>query len=115
MNKKKKALLAGLSVIGTMTVATHAMKNKAKKTTYEATSVEVLPIRKRGIYEKYIKKGLDVVCASGAMVVFSPIYVGFALLVKIKLGSPVLFTQDRPGLIDENGKKRSLRCISSAP
>ena len=37
--------------------------------------------------------------------VFSPIYLGVALLVRVKLGSPVLFTQDRPGLVGEDGKE----------
>ena len=38
-------------------------------------------------------------------VVFSPLYAGIALLVKTKLGSPVLFTQDRPGIVDKDGKE----------
>lgn len=62
-------------------------------------------MRKRGFYEKYIKRMMDVVCATGAIVCFSPIYLGVAVLVRLKLGSPVLFTQDRPGLIDKNGKE----------
>lgn len=62
-------------------------------------------MRKMGFYEKYIKRMMDVVCATGAIVCFSPIYLGVAALVRIKLGSPVLFTQDRPGLIDKNGKE----------
>ena len=45
------------------------------------------------------------VCATGAIVVFSPVYLGVSLLVKTKLGSPVLFTQDRPGLIGPDGKE----------
>ena len=58
-----------------------------------------------GFYEKYIKRGMDVVCATAAIVCFSPLYLGVAALVKIKLGSPVLFTQDRPGLIGKDGKE----------
>ena len=76
-----------------------------KKTTYEAESENRVPMRKMGFYEKYIKRMMDVVCATGAIVCFSPIYLGVAALVRIKLGSPVLFTQDRPGLIDKNGKE----------
>ena len=76
-----------------------------KKTTYEAESENIVPMRKMGFYEKYIKRMMDVVCATGAIVCFSPIYLGVAALVRIKLGSPVLFTQDRPGLIDKNGKE----------
>mgnify|MGYP000603604104 CR=1 FL=1 len=56
-------------------------------------------------YEKYIKRAIDVTCATGAIVVFSPIYLGVAALVRTKLGSPVLFTQDRPGLVGPDGKE----------
>ena len=52
-----------------------------------------------------IKRGIDIACASGATVVFSPLYLGVAVLVKLKLGSPVLFSQDRPGLIGRDGKE----------
>lgn len=50
-----------------------------------------------GIYEKYVKRPLDAFLATGASIVFSPILLVTAILVRIKLGSPVLFTQERPG------------------
>ena len=50
-----------------------------------------------GFYEKYIKRPQDFLCAALAIIVFSPILILTALLVRIKLGSPVLFTQERPG------------------
>ena len=56
---------------------------------------------KRGFYEKYIKRPQDFLCATLALVVLSPILLITAILVRIKLGSPVLFKQQRPGL---NGK-----------
>lgn len=56
---------------------------------------------KKGFYEKYIKRPQDFVCALLASILLSPIFIVIALLVKIKLGSPVIFSQDRPGL---NGK-----------
>lgn len=63
--------------------------------------------RKMGFYEKYIKRFLDIVLASMAMIVFSWLYLIIAILVKIKLGSPVVFKQPRPGLIDpKTGKER---------
>ncbi|MBU5680967.1 sugar transferase [Blautia sp. MSJ-9] len=67
--------------------------------------MEAIQPRKMGFYEKYVKRGLDVACASAAIICFSPLYIGVALLVKLKLGSPVIFTQDRPGLIDKDGKE----------
>ena len=50
-----------------------------------------------GPYEKYVKRPLDFLCALLALIVLSPIMLLTALLVRIKLGSPVLFAQDRPG------------------
>ena len=63
--------------------------------------------RKMGFYERYIKRGIDIICSGLAILVFCWLYAIIALLVRIKLGSPVLFTQYRPGLIDPNtGKER---------
>lgn len=56
---------------------------------------------KKGIYERYIKRPQDVICALIAIIVLSPIILIVAILVRTKLGSPILFIQDRPGL---NGK-----------
>lgn len=50
-----------------------------------------------GPYEKYFKRPLDIVCALAAMIVFSWLYIIVAILVRIKLGSPVIFKQPRPG------------------
>ena len=54
-----------------------------------------------GPYEKYIKRPQDFCCAFLATIVLSPIMGITAILVRIKLGSPVIFKQKRPGL---NGK-----------
>jgi lipopolysaccharide/colanic/teichoic acid biosynthesis glycosyltransferase len=101
---KKFALLTG-AVVGVTAIAAHVMKKKAEKTTYEADLIEPIEKRKMGFYEKYGKRILDIACATAAIVVFSPLYLGVAALVKLKLGSPVLFTQDRPGLIGKDGKE----------
>ncbi len=50
---------------------------------------------------KYIKRALDFCAALGAIIVLSPVLLIVALLVKTKLGSPVLFKQERPGMIDK--------------
>lgn len=102
--KKTLAIIAGTAVVGTAITAV-VMRKKAEKTTYKAEVIDSIPVRKMGFYEKYVKRAVDVVCATGAIVVFSPVYIGVAILVKTKLGSPVLFTQDRPGLVDKNGKE----------
>lgn len=53
--------------------------------------------RPYGPYEKFIKRPLDFLLASAAVLFLSPVMTITALLVRIKLGSPVLFTQERPG------------------
>lgn len=50
-----------------------------------------------GVYEKYIKRAMDVLLSLGALVVLSPLLLIVAILVRTKLGSPVLFRQERPG------------------
>lgn len=63
--------------------------------------------RKRGFYEKYIKRILDIICASLAIIVFSWLYLAIAVIVRIKMGKPVIFKQPRPGMIDpKTGKER---------
>lgn len=52
---------------------------------------------KDSFYAKYIKRILDILCALAAMIVFCWLYVIVAILVRVKLGSPVLFRQVRPG------------------
>ncbi len=50
-----------------------------------------------GVYEKYIKRLLDAFLSTAALIILSPILIILAILVRIKLGSPVFFKQDRPG------------------
>ena len=64
--------------------------------------------RKRGFYEKYIKRPLDIVCSLLAIVVFAWLYILIAILVRIKMGSPVLFKQPRPGMIDPRTGKETI-------
>lgn len=53
--------------------------------------------RRKGFYEACIKRPLDFVCALGGIIVLSPVLLITAGLVKLKLGSPVIFKQERPG------------------
>ena len=50
-----------------------------------------------GPYEKYFKRPLDIFCGLAAVIVFSWLYIIVAVLVRVKLGSPVIFKQPRPG------------------
>ena len=54
-----------------------------------------------GPYERFVKRPQDFLCALLAVIVLSPVLLIVAILVRIKLGAPVLFTQDRPG---KNGR-----------
>ena len=49
------------------------------------------------MYKKYLKRPIDILCALAAITVFGWLYILVAILVKVKLGSPVLFKQPRPG------------------
>lgn len=50
-----------------------------------------------GMYEKYFKRILDAICALATIVVFWWLYIIIGILVKINMGSPVIFKQPRPG------------------
>ncbi len=50
-----------------------------------------------GVYERFFKRPLDILCALLALTVFCWLYAIVAILVKVKLGSPVIFKQTRPG------------------
>ena len=54
-----------------------------------------------GLYEAYIKRIQDFICAFIAIILLLPVLLVVAILVRTKLGSPILFVQERPGL---NGK-----------
>ena len=49
------------------------------------------------MYKKVIKRLLDIIISLAIIIVFSWLYLILTLLIRIKLGSPVLFTQERPG------------------
>lgn len=49
------------------------------------------------MYQKFFKRLIDILCALAALVVFSWLYIIVAILVRVNLGSPVLFKQPRPG------------------
>lgn len=60
-----------------------------------------------GPYERFVKRPLDCVLAICALIVLSPIMGVTAIFVRIKLGSPVFFSQERPGMIDpKTGKEK---------
>lgn len=70
--------------------------------------------KKQGIYERYIKRLLDIICALAALIVFGWLYIIVAVLVRVKLGSPVLFTQPRPGKDEKIFKLYKFRTMTDA-
>ena len=71
--------------------------------------------RRRGIYERFIKRALDMILSGIAIIILSPILLIVAILVKTKLGSPVIFKQERPGLNEKIFKMYKFRsmCIGA--
>lgn len=62
---------------------------------------------KRGFYVLFFKRLIDIWCSLMVILLFWWLYIIIAILVRIKLGSPVLFKQNRPGRIDpKTGKER---------
>jgi undecaprenyl phosphate N,N'-diacetylbacillosamine 1-phosphate transferase len=66
--------------------------------TERRTKPTVKSPQKTGLYEKYYKRLMDFILSLCALIVLSPVLLITALLVRVKLGSPVLFKQKRPGL-----------------
>lgn len=102
MRRGKKLLSTEVFALTSGTVIYNLFK-KCRKTKEEQSidSQVKNQSHKPGFYERYIKRPQDFLCALAAVVVLSPVMVVTALLVRLKLGSPVIFKQERPGL---NGK-----------
>ena len=71
-----------------------------EQTQFDGAKTNIRLERKCGFYELYIKRLIDVVCSVAAIVAFGWLYAIVAVLVRVKLGSPILFKQPRPGKID---------------
>ena len=69
---------------------------------------------KAGFYEKYIKRLLDIVLSGCALIVLSPLLLVTAILVRVKLGRPVIFCQESPGKDEKIFKLHKFRSMSDA-
>ena len=67
-----------------------------------------------GPYERFFKRPIDIICSLLAIIVFSWLYIIVAVLVRVKLGSPVLFKQDRPGKDEKIFKLYKFRTMTDA-
>ena len=63
---------------------------------------------KAAIYNKFFKRIIDIICALFAIGVFWWLYIIVAVLVRVKLGSPVIFKQARPGKINPKTGKEDI-------
>lgn len=66
------------------------------------------------LYRDYIKRFLDIVLSAGAIVVLSPVMAVTAVLVRIKLGSPAIFKQRRPGKDEKIFEMYKFRSMTDA-
>ena len=69
---------------------------------------------KAGFYEKYVKRLLDIVLSGLALIVFSPVLLVTAILVRVKLGCPVIFHQERPGKDEKIFRLYKFRSMTDA-
>lgn len=67
--------------------------------------------KSKGIYDRYIKRAIDIVLSFGGLVVLSPIYAGIAIAIKIDDPGPVFFTQKRVGQNKEFFKIHKFRSM----
>lgn len=65
------------------------------------------------MYKKYVKRILDVVLSTIALIMLSPVLLVIAILVRIKHGSPVIFKQDRPGKDEKVFKLYKFRTMTN--
>lgn len=69
---------------------------------------------KAGFYEKYVKRMLDILLSGIALIVLSPVLFVTVVLVRVKLGSPVMFCQERPGKDEKIFKLHKFRTMTDA-
>ena len=69
---------------------------------------------KAGFYEKYVKRLLDIVLSGCALIILLPLLLVTAILVRVKLGSPVIFCQERPGKDEKIFKLHKFRSMTDA-
>lgn len=113
VNKKKIAVFAATGIVAGMVGYQTGKYVKNKKEAKEFRKSDEHPIpHKKGIYEKYIKRPQDFCCALLALIVLLPVMLVTAILVRVKLGSPVIFTQDRPGLNEKLFKLYKFRTMT---
>ncbi len=90
------------------------MKENKEKKSGKKIKHKIIIEKNYGIYENYVKRPMDFVCALLALVFLSPVMFVTMILVRIRLGSPVIFKQERPGLHGKIFKLYKFRSMSDA-
>lgn len=82
----------------------------------EREEEEVIAVKqgKGGVYARCIKRLLDILLSGCALIVLSPVLLIVAILVRVKLGSPVIFCQERPGKHGKSFKLYKFRSMTDA-
>lgn len=73
-----------------------------------------MSLKNKGFYSRYVKRAIDILISGVVLILFWWVYVILALIVRFNLGSPVLFTQERPGKDGKIFKLYKFRSMSNA-
>lgn len=113
MKKIRKITLAVIAGIAFCSIVAGVLDIRNLKEREKRARAECRKIHEPyGIYEKYFKRALDFFLGSVALIVLCPLMLVTALLVKMKLGSPVLFVQERPGRDEKIFKLKKFRSMA---
>lgn len=67
----------------------------------------------RNVYRNYVKRLLDIILSASSLIILSPLMLAMALLIRIKLGRPVIFCQKRPGKDERIFKMYKFRSMTN--
>lgn len=76
--------------------------------------VKMMEASKCGVYRRFLKRPMDFVLSLVSIVVLSPVLIIISILVRVNLGSPILFTQKRPGLNEKIFTMYKFRTMTDA-
>ncbi len=103
-----KFLVFLIGIVGTIAAVSDQMEQwKDKKRFPENRHVPF------GFYEQFVKRPLDCIVSMLALIVLSPVIAVVAIFVRIKLGTPVIFTQERPGKNEQIFKLYKFRTMTN--
>lgn len=87
------------------------INNKNNKSTVaEIASISIKNVN--GIYKRFTKRPLDLIISLIGLIMLCPVLIMISILVRFKLGSPIFFTQDRPGLNEKIFKMYKFRTMT---